>query len=899
MQQRLLVSAVVLASGLRSQYLTQPIGGPMRTLAVSSTGSILTANGKAVFEVRDNTLVEIAANATLVAAGPSDSIAVAAIKSTTGDTDIQITLISSGKSITIGGHGNDTPTRAAAGRDGSFYILCNTESLDFPVTNNSRARGGIDGFLVKLDADLNTLYATYLGGASTDDFQDLTVDASGSAFVAASSNSAELAPGARGAGAFLNTFGIFESAGSESFRATVAAWLAPNDNTLFAATAGQGLFRSNDQGQTWIPLNQGLSDLNITTLAGDAQTIYAGTPRALFRSLNGGTSWSETAVSASGSGIRALASVPRDRNIVYAALRTGCGLFRSADAGRTWQSRLSSDVCVSALAVNDTAVYAFTANGDVYTATTTDLQLRRISVINGVVAAVLNGSILYAATNTGLSKSVDNGVTWSEVFRGANITAVGVNNNRLFLGTADQGVLAASDNAGFTRIDEASLQQPVRSLIATAGFIAVGTDYRPDLYVAKVSPRGDQIVFASFVGGLGVESNARVALDSTGNVVIAATTDSSDLVATFEAVQRRFAGGLTDIFLSKLTPNFELISLTYLGGSGQDTLGGIAIDSRNFVYLTGTTASSDLPTSTNASRRDLNGSASAAFVAVLSPNLGSLAHLTYAARDDVATATGEAIAVTNNDVWIAGGFGAEEGFVARFTGLVSFGMITSVRNGASLVAGPIAPTSTVLIDGAGFGNSVFGLTVRMGTSEASVVRVSDTRIEVTAPADLEPGTSVPVTVTSRTGLFQGSAAVAAISPGIFSANRDGKGVAQAFLLRRDSDDVTTLTPIYECADEGACIAVPVDLGDEGDQLSLLIRATGIRNRRGLDSVTVDMNGVLAEVLSVEPVDSFSGVDQVIVTLPRSLGDAGGKIREVTIRVTVDGQAANPVTMLIG
>ena len=90
--------------------------------------------------------------------------------------------------------------------------------------------------------------------------------------------------------------------------------------------------------------------------------------------------------------------------------------------------------------------------------------------------------------------------------------------------------------------------------------------------------------------------------------------------------------------------------------------------------------------------------------------------------------------------------------------------------------------------------------------------------------------------------------------------------------------------------------MPVDLGDEGDVLLLLIRATGIRNGR---DVSVDMSGTRAEVVSAGALDSFSGVDQIVVQLPRSLGDANGKIREVTIRVTVDGQAANPVTMLIG
>jgi uncharacterized protein (TIGR03437 family) len=370
--------------------------------------------------------------------------------------------------------------------------------------------------------------------------------------------------------------------------------------------------------------------------------------------------------------------------------------------------------------------------------------------------------------------------------------------------------------------------------------------------------------------------------------VVGATTDSADLVATFEGVQRRYAGGRSDVFLAKLNSNFDLTVLTYLGGSGQDALGGIAVDSRNFVHVAGTSGSADLTVSNSAARPGLDGSAAAGFLAVLSPGLGSFSHLTYTGQG---ASTADAIAITGDSIWIGGGQERDEAYLARYSGLVSFGAISSVRNGASLLAGPIAPASNAVMEGSGFGNSLFGITVRFGTSEASVLRASDTRLEVVAPADLEPGTTATVSVTSRTGSFQGSASIAAVSPGIFSANRDGRGVAQALLLRVDTDDITTITPVYECADEGQCVAVPIDPGDEGDQLTLLLRATGIRGRR--DSIAVEMNGTQAEVVSANALDEFSGVDQIVVKLPKTLSG------EVTIRVTVDGQAANPVTIRMG
>ena len=49
--------------------------------------------------------------------------------------------------------------------------------------------------------------------------------------------------------------------------------------TLYAATAGRGVFRSRDAGKSCQSLNAGLTELNVTALALDAtgQTLYAGT----------------------------------------------------------------------------------------------------------------------------------------------------------------------------------------------------------------------------------------------------------------------------------------------------------------------------------------------------------------------------------------------------------------------------------------------------------------------------------------------------------------------------------------------------------------------------------------------------------------------------------------------
>jgi uncharacterized protein (TIGR03437 family) len=95
--------------------------------------------------------------------------------------------------------------------------------------------------------------------------------------------------------------------------------------------------------------------------------------------------------------------------------------------------------------------------------------------------------------------------------------------------------------------------------------------------------------------------------------------------------------------------------------------------------------------------------------------------------------------------------------------------------------------------------------------------------------------------------------------------------------------------VYQTDDSGAIVARPIDMGPDTDQLSLIISGTGFRAAGG-GQTSVSINGIDAPVSSAGAQGTSPGVDQVTVTLPRSLAGSGS----VDLVLTAAGQAANTV-----
>ena len=181
-------------------------------------------------------------------------------------------------------------------------------------------------------------------------------------------------------------------------------------------------------------------------------------------------------------------------------------------------------------------------------------------------------------------------------------------------------------------------------------------------------------VYSTYLGGSGRDAATGVAVDNEGNAYVAGATTSTDFstVNPLQASNHSASTGYPgNAFIFKLNAaGSALIYSTYLGGSGNDTANGIAVDSAGNVYVTGSTTSTDFPTvapfqaanhATSPSHYPAN-----AFITKLNPSGSALVYSTYLGGSgpkgsSVQADTANAIAVDESgNAYVAGATGSTD-----------------------------------------------------------------------------------------------------------------------------------------------------------------------------------------------------------------------------------------------
>ena len=198
--------------------------------------------------------------------------------------------------------------------------------------------------------------------------------------------------------------------------------------------------------------------------------------------------------------------------------------------------------------------------------------------------------------------------------------------------------------------------------------------------------------FSTYFGGSGDELfifnniDGAITVDSNGNIYVAGETQSASFAfpgfppggykstcGTDNACNVSTGG--SDVFIAKLNPaGSAVLAFTYLGGSGRDILalnstsGGLVVDTTG-VYVSGTTFSSDFPTTTGVFRPTCTNTAACTssgdgFVTKLDVNLATLIFSTYLSGTGTSQA-GQMQVDSQGNVYVIGQ--AESGYPAAGT----------------------------------------------------------------------------------------------------------------------------------------------------------------------------------------------------------------------------------------
>jgi hypothetical protein len=120
----------------------------------------------------------------------------------------------------------------------------------------------------------------------------------------------------------------------------------------------------------------------------------------------------------------------------------------------------------------------------------------------------------------------------------------------------------------------------------------------PDVFLMKLNPAGNSILYATYLGGSGTDTASAIAIDSAGNAYVTGSTLSSDFPVA-SPIQSSFGGGADtgDAFVAELNPNGSaLLFSTFLGGPLDEAGMAISLDTSGSIYVAGSTASSNFPT---------------------------------------------------------------------------------------------------------------------------------------------------------------------------------------------------------------------------------------------------------------------------------------------------------------
>jgi uncharacterized protein (TIGR03437 family) len=217
--------------------------------------------------------------------------------------------------------------------------------------------------------------------------------------------------------------------------------------------------------------------------------------------------------------------------------------------------------------------------------------------------------------------------------------------------------------------------------------------------------------------------------------------------------------------------------------------------------------------------------------------------------------------------------------------------------------GPLAPemivtcfsaaiTAPLTQAGSTLPDTLAGYSITVGSTRAPLYSVTNGQISFVVPAGAMPGEATVTLRNQDRVLASANVRIAAVAPGLFTANNSGSGAPAALSLVIDDAGNRTIGELFQSAIGGGFL--PRTLSPDGGEVYLMLFGTGIRNWRG--EVTAAIGGTRIPVTAALAEGGFPGLDQVnLGPLPSDIPDRRG---ELDLAITADGAAANRVAIAL-
>lgn len=469
-----------------------------------------------------------------------------------------------------------------------------------------------------------------------------------------------------------------------------------------------------------------------------------------------------------------------------------------------------------------------------------------------------------------------------------------------------------------------------------------------EAFVLKLAPDGSAPVYATYLGGSTNDDGRAIAVDSSGNAYVTGYTLSTDfpLAGPIQKTigDKLLASSYGSAFVSKISADgSKLLYSTYLGGNGDDTGLGIAVNAAGEAYVTGQTSSKDFPVvsayQSSVPGNFIPGVVHPGFVTKVNAGGSAWAYSTYMGGFGIATSTAcVGIAVDGTGAYVVGfmtsdfpttpgvfepASPAPPGPIGQLGGapivfklgdppagapsISGGGVVEAANGGPKLTAGSIASiygsnlavsAVPVIARDTPLPTLLGATSVRVNGEAAPLYFVAPGQINFQVPWDIQGAlATVTVTVNGQTGNAQ-TAAVAPAAPAIFDLNAAGQGAifdSQTYRFAAPASSIpgATTQPIARggyltiyCQGLGAVSNAPAS-GAPGPSSEPLARTNA--------QPSVMIGGVPAQpILFSGLAPALVGLYQINVQVPS--GAPSGNA--VPVVVSIGGVSSKPATIAI-